>query len=99
MDAPGSPNLSQVVQALQALTRASYLTQQTLEGLKPAFAQPPSYTVAALPVVTAANQGQWAYASNARNTGEGAGLGTGALLTVNKSGIWACVWSGVAPTV
>lgn len=59
----------------------------------------PKFAVAALPGVSSANQGQIAYATNARNTGEGANAGTGALVTVNKNGVWACVWSGVAPTV
>lgn len=59
----------------------------------------PKSTVSGLPTVTTANQGQIAYATNARNTGEGVGAGTGALLTCNSDGVWACVWSGVAPTV
>lgn len=59
---------------------------------------PPVYMVAGLPTVTAANQGQVAYASNGRNTGEGSGSGTGCLVAVNSAGVWAAVWSGVAVT-
>jgi hypothetical protein len=55
----------------------------------------PTYTVAGLPTVTSANQGQVAYATNGRNTGEGSGVGTGCLCTVNANGAWAAVWSGV----
>lgn len=58
----------------------------------------PSFLVAALPSVTSANQGIVAYAKNARNTGETTGNGTGCVVSVNANGIWACVWSGVAPT-
>ena len=54
----------------------------------------PKYTVAGLPVVTAANQGEMAYATNGRNTGEGSAAGTGCLATVNSAGVWAAVWSG-----
>jgi len=55
----------------------------------------PLYTVAALPAVVAANQGQFAYATNGRNTGEGSRAGTGCLVTCNSAGVWAAVWSGV----
>lgn len=48
---------------------------------------PAVYTVAALPV-TAAN-GQFAFASNARKPGEGAGTGTGSLVYFNSAtGTW-----------
>jgi len=56
----------------------------------------PQFTVANLPAVTAANQGYFAYATNGRNTGEGSGSGTGCMVTVNKNGVWAAVWSGAA---
>lgn len=75
----GVATLGQLVKATQALTPAN----------------PPKYTVATLPTVTAANQGQFAYATNGRNTGEGSGAGTGCVVTVNSAGIWAAVWSGV----
>ena len=60
--------------------------------------KPGVYTVATLPSVTGSNTGAVAFASNARNTGEGAGVGTGCLVTVNNAGTWISVWSGVAPT-
>lgn len=53
------------------------------------------FTVAALP---AGSQGDIAYATNGRNTGEGAGAGTGCLVTKNSAGAWAAVWSGAAVT-
>lgn len=59
----------------------------------------PKYTAASLPAVTSANQGQIAYATNARNAAEASGAGSGAVVSVNKNGVWACVWSGVAPTI
>ena len=60
--------------------------------------RPPLYKVATLPSVTSAQVGEEAYATDCRNTGEATGAGTGCLVTVNKNGIWAAVWSGVAPT-
>lgn len=56
----------------------------------------PLYTVAGLPAATSANQGQQAYATNGRNTGEGGGSGAGCLCTVNSAGVWCAVWSGAA---
>jgi hypothetical protein len=86
-------NLTPVVNALQELTRASYLTQQTLAGLVLNTNTLPSYTVAGLPV--GASAGRMAYASNARNPGEGAGAGTGTLVVASAAGVWRSVWSGV----
>ena len=59
---------------------------------------PNKSTVAALPVVTAANQGMIGYATNGRNSGESSASGTGCLVTVNKNGVWAACWSGVLVT-
>lgn len=56
------------------------------------------FTVATLPAVTAADAGQIAFASDARNTGQGGGAGTGALVVVDNTGAWAIVGTGVAPT-
>jgi hypothetical protein len=58
-----------------------------------------TYTVATLPTVTSASMGTIAFATNARNNGEAAGAGTGALVFVNNAGLWRAVWSGLAPTV
>ncbi len=55
-----------------------------------------SYTVAALPSAASAGVGAEVYASNARNTGEGAGLGTGSVVVSNGS-IWRI--PGVATAV
>lgn len=59
--------------------------------------QLPKFTVATLPAVTTANTGEIAFATNARNPGQGASAGTGAEVQVDNTGAWACVWSGVAP--
>jgi hypothetical protein len=53
---------------------------------------------ASLPAVTAANKGALAFATDCRNSGQGAGTGTGCLVEVNTAGAWIAVWSGVAPT-
>ena len=58
----------------------------------------PAYTVAALPVLTSNETGALAFATNACNTGEGSGSGTGCLVCRNNIGVWVSVWSGVAPT-
>jgi len=55
--------------------------------------------LATAPTMTAAWQGSQIYITNGRNSGEGAGLGTGCLCTVNSAGVWAAIWSGVAVTV
>jgi hypothetical protein len=88
-------DMSRLVQALQESNKALYLLQQTLSTLAPVTR---NYTGSTLPAVTSANQGQMAYVTNGRNSGEGAGSGTGCLVTVNSAGIWAAVWSGIAVT-
>lgn len=88
-------NLTPIVNALQELTRASYLTQQTLAGLALNTNTLPSFTVAGLPV--GAGVGRMAWASNGRNPGEGAGAGTGTAVISNGT-IWKAIWSGVLVT-
>jgi len=87
--------MSRLVQALQESNKALYLLQQTIATLAPITH---NYTGGTLPPVTSANQGMIAYVTNGRNSGEGAGGGTGCLVTVNSAGIFAAVWSGVAVT-
>lgn len=58
----------------------------------------PKYTVTGLPAVGPPNQGQVAYATNGRNTGQSAGAGTGCLVSVSSAGAWCAVWSGVPVT-
>jgi hypothetical protein len=58
----------------------------------------PVVTTVSLPAVTTANTGALAYATDCRNTGQGAGTGTGCLVAVDRTGIWAAVWSGLAVT-
>ncbi len=53
-----------------------------------------SFHVERLPRVTPSQQGEIAYATDCRNAGEPAGDGTGCLVTVNRRGVWAAVWSG-----
>ena len=60
-----------------------------------------SYAVASLPAASGYNLGTFAFASNGRNTGEGAGSGTGTPVFVkNISSVhtWCAIWSGVAVT-
>lgn len=64
----------------------------------PGTSQLPLYTVAGLPAVTLIDAGRMALATNARNPGEGVGLGTGCPVFVKTAGTWASAWSGVAPT-
>lgn len=58
----------------------------------------PVVTTVSLPAVTTANTGALAYATDCRNSGQGAGAGTGCLAAVDKTGIWDAVWSGLAVT-
>ena len=106
---PTTVNLQQMSDLVAAVTnsvRALGTIAQLLSGATgiTGFAKPPQlpeYTVATLPVVTLANVGSIAYASNLRNTGEGAAAGTGGTVQVqNKSGtaVWCAIWSGVAAT-
>ena len=63
--------------------------------------QLPVSTVSGLPAIILSQVGSLAYASNGRNTGEGAAAGTGCVVQVqNKSGTatWCAIWSGVAVT-
>lgn len=89
-------DLTRVVIALQELTKAAYLTQQTLLNGISVNTQLPITTVAGLPVV--APLGGLRFASNGRNPGEGAAAGTGTMVIGTGSG-WRAVWSGVAVTV
>jgi len=59
----------------------------------------PAYTVAALPVLAGANQGALALATNACNSGEAPGTGSGSLVYLSTTGTWLAAWSGLAPTV
>ncbi len=98
---PTTVNLQQMqdlVNALNNSVRASANIYTALQNIQIAGARPPVSTVGALPAVTAANAGDLAFASNARNTGETTGNGTGTVVAVNKNGVWVAVWSGVAPT-
>ena len=57
------------------------------------------YTTAALPVLSAPEQGSLAFCVDGRNPGEGSGSGSGCLAILNHAGTWVAVWSGVAVTV
>jgi len=94
------PGVSQVIAVLQDLVRATYAAGSG--GTSPsgnAFQVPFAPTIDDLPAVTARDVGRLQFAGNARNTGQGAGAGTGTLCCVNTSGNWVAVWSGVAPVV
>jgi hypothetical protein len=91
----GGSDLTRLVLALQESVKASYLIQQTLAKGIQTNTTAPAYTVANLPV--SAPIGQLAFASNGRNTGQGAGTGTGCLVVGNGTS-WTAVWSGVTVT-
>jgi len=60
-----------------------------------------SFTVASLPAASGYNLGTHAFASNGRNTGEGAGNGTGTpvfVKNITSVHTWCAIWSGVAVT-
>ena len=55
--------------------------------------------VAAMPLLTGATyKGARYYATNGRNSGEGAGAGTGCWATLNNAGGWIADWSGATIT-
>ncbi len=108
--------MSDLVQAVTNSVRALATIAQTLGNSYIAlagnntftgtqtFSKPPQLpvsTVAALPAIALSNVGSLAFASNGRNTGEGAGSGTGCTVQVqSKAGTatWCAIWSGVAVT-
>lgn len=55
-------------------------------------------TVVNLPVRAGTYAGMRAFATNARNSGEGAGAGTGCYCTLNSAGVWFADWSGLGVT-
>lgn len=84
-------DLTRVVLALQELTKASYLIQQTLLNGVTVNTQLTITTVAGLPAT--APLGQLRYASNGRNTGELATAGTGCVVVGNGS-VWNAIFNG-----
>lgn len=91
----GTSDFTRLTVALQDIVKALYASQQILSKGLTVNTSLPVYTVAGLP--TTAPMGALAYASNARNTGQAAGAGTGALV-VGGGTSWIAVWSGVAVT-
>lgn len=94
--AAGAPELNRIVDALQQMVRLQGATYQQLGGGIAILNSLPVYLVAALPVSAV---GTMAFASDARNGAEGAGLGTGAIVVVNRLGVWSIVGTGAVPTV
>ena len=102
---PTTVSLQQMAELISAMNN-SVITLGTIAQLLSQFVisvagtrlQLPAYTVAALPAVTSAFAGSIAWATNARNTGETGGNGTGALVQVNKNGIWVTTYNGAVPT-
>ncbi len=88
-------DLTGIVLALQDIVKALFLSQQTMAGGLTVNTGLTACTVAGLPVP--APLGRLAYASNGRNTGQGAGAGTGCLVVGNGS-VFTAVWSGLAVT-
>jgi hypothetical protein len=58
----------------------------------------PLYTVAALPALGGAEHGSLAFASNAVNSGQAAGTGTGCLVYLDSAAVWRCCYTGLPPT-
>lgn len=82
-------------QTLQNLQQSVSAIGKTLAAGLTVNATPAVYTVASLPA-TGAN-GQWAFASNGRKPGEGAGSGTGVPVFFNgATGTWFSYCSGTA---
>lgn len=86
--------VSQVIAVLQDLVRATY----AMGDQQATTFRAPAYAAASLPAVTVADAGRMAFVTNARNTGQGAGAGTGCLCVVNNAGAWVTTWNGLAPT-
>lgn len=85
-------DLTQVVVALQA---QNILLGEILQQMRAISTPLLVYTVAGLPA--SAPNAVMVYASNGRNTGEGAGAGTGCVV-VGNGAVWRAIWSGVAVT-
>ena len=70
----------------------------TADGVAIAVSLPlrvPTYTVAGLPSMGGAEHGSVAFASNALNSGQAAGSGTGCLVYLDSAAIWRSVWTGL----
>lgn len=91
----GTQDFTRLTLALQDIVKASYALQQVFAKGVTVNTSLPVYTVSGLPA--SAPMGQLAFASNGRNTGQGVGAGTGAVVVGSGSG-WIAVWSGVAVT-
>lgn len=86
-------DLTSLILTLQDQNRILNATLSQFMSGVPLNPVPSIYTVAGLPA-TAAN-GQWAYASNGRKPGEGAGLGTGVPVFFNAPTVtWFSYCSG-----
>jgi hypothetical protein len=58
----------------------------------------PLYSVAALPALGGAEHGSLAFASNAVNSGQATGTGTGCLVYLDSAAVWRCCYTGLPPT-
>lgn len=91
----GGPDLTRVVAALQSLVVATNGLQQTTAKVFPLANALPNYTVAGLP--TGQPTGACAWATNGRKVGQGAGAGTGVLVSFDGA-TWCAAWSSVTVT-
>lgn len=82
----GSTDLTLLVSTLQDANRLAAAMIQQLSAGVGILATWPSYTVASLPVTAAVPT--FAYASDGRKPGEGAGLGTGVPVFFDISNVW-----------
>lgn len=88
-------DLTRVILALQDVVKALYSSQQTLAGGISVNTLLPSSTVVGLP--TSAPLGTQRYVIDGRNSGQGAGAGTGCVVVGNGTN-WTAVWSGATVT-
>ena len=91
----GGVPASNIWQTLQPMAQGLQTIGATLKAGVTISVVLPSYAVASLPAT--ATTGQMAYATNGRNTGEGAGAGTGCPVFW-KGASWCAIWSGVTVT-
>lgn len=91
---PTAPTASSSTNTTQIATTA--MVQSAVTANFPAAY--PVVLKSALPAVTSANTGAQAFVTDCRNTGEGAGVGTGCLAQVNKNGAWVATYNGATIT-
>lgn len=102
---PANVNVQQMADLVAAISNSVRALANIAQALQSSigpngFSKPvqlASYTVATLPAITLGNVGQIAFATNGRNAGQGAGLGTGCTVQVQNLGgtaTWCAIYNG-----